>query len=252
MEKEINMKILSLNTWGGRAGHQGVLDFLKKHSDVDIFCLQEVWQGGEKQASGWSDNMDTDMFTSIQDILLNYTGFFRPHWGDFFGLALFIKKDIVIKEEGEVFVFKDKQGTSGEWSGNHPRNLQYVTVETEYGLRTILNFHGLWTGGGKDDTDDRLIQSKNIIAFIQSISNPIVLCGDFNLLPETTSLKMFSGFGLRDLIKEFNITSTRSSYYTKPAKFADYVFTSTELKVTEFKVLPDEISDHLALLVEVL
>ncbi len=245
------MKILSLNTWGGRAGHQGILDFLKKHTDVDIFCLQEIWQGGEEYAQEWSDKMDTEMFASISNCLSEYVGFFRPHWGDFFGLAIFVKRDLKIIEEGEIFVFKNKENSLGKWSGNHPRNLQYITIETKYGLRTILNFHGLWTGGGKEDTDERILQSTNIINFIRSISNPVVLCGDFNLLPETKSLKMFSLSGLRDLINEFGITSTRSSHYTKPAKFADYVFVSKEIEVKYFRVLPDEVSDHLALILEI-
>lgn len=244
------MKILSLNTWGGRAGHKEVLDFLEKHKEIDIFCLQEVWQGGEERAREWSDTMDTAMFSNISKTLPEYTGFFRPHWGDFFGLAMFVKKNLKFKEEGEVFVFRDKEGVNGGWSTNHPRNLQYVTIETPKGLRTILNLHGLWTGGGKDDNEDRIIQSENVLAFIKNISNPIVLCGDFNLSPETRSLKMFKESGLRDLINEFEVTSTRSSHYKKPLKFADYVFVSKEIELNEFKVLPDEVSDHLALVVD--
>lgn len=245
------MKILSLNTWGGRAGHAGIVDFLKKHSDVDIFCLQEIWQGGEEHALEWSENMDTAMFTKITNALPDYVGFFRPHWGDFFGLAMFVKKDLKIKEEGEVFVFRNKENVNEGWGATHPRNLQYVTVETPTGPVTVLNLHGLWTGGGKDDNEDRITQSTNILNFIKNIPNSIVLCGDFNLLPETKSLKMFEESGLRDLIKEFNITSTRSSHYKKPIKFADYAFVSKEIHVNDFKVLPDEVSDHLALMVDV-
>jgi hypothetical protein len=38
------MRILSLNTWGGRAGRDIQLDFFRRLKDeVDIFCLQEVW-----------------------------------------------------------------------------------------------------------------------------------------------------------------------------------------------------------------
>ncbi len=65
------MKILSLNTWGGRAGHEGIIDFLKKHNDVNVFCLQEIWQSGEEHARLWSENMDTAMFTKITDALPN-------------------------------------------------------------------------------------------------------------------------------------------------------------------------------------
>ncbi len=52
---------------------------------------------------------------------------------------------------------------------------------------------------------------------------------------------------MRNLVKEFGITSTRSSYYAKPERFADYTLASNDIKVNEFKILPDEVSDHLAM-----
>ena len=55
---------------------------------------------------------------------------------------------------------------------------------------------------------------------------------------------------MRNLIAEFGITSTRSSLYTKPLRFADYMFVSNGIEVKDFKVLPDEVSDHLALYLE--
>ena len=33
--------------------------------------------------------------------------------------------------------------------------------------------------------------------------------------------------------------------------FADYIFVSKDIKVKDFKVLPDEVSDHLALSIEI-
>ena len=41
------MKIISLNTWGGRGGKENLLKFIEKYKDTDIFCLQEMWNGGE-------------------------------------------------------------------------------------------------------------------------------------------------------------------------------------------------------------
>ncbi len=47
------MKIISLNTWGGRAGRQILLDFFEKHKDdVDIFCLQEIWSHSYEPLNG--------------------------------------------------------------------------------------------------------------------------------------------------------------------------------------------------------
>jgi len=66
-------------------------------------------------------------------------------------------------------------------------------------------------------------------------------------LPENRSLNMFEDFGMKNLIKEFNIPSTRSSHYKKPERFADYTFVSKDIKVNQFRVLSDEVSDHLAM-----
>jgi len=39
-----HMKIITLNTWGGRAGKELLLSFFEKYrDDADIFCLQEIW-----------------------------------------------------------------------------------------------------------------------------------------------------------------------------------------------------------------
>ncbi len=77
------------------------------------------------------------------------------------------------------------------------------------------------------------------------------MCGDFNLLPDTQSIQILEDTGLRNLIKETGVTSTRTSHYTKPEKFADYAFVSKNLNIKEFKVLPDEVSDHSPLCLEI-
>ena len=56
---------------------------------------------------------------------------------------------------------------------------------------------------------------------------------------------------LRNLTREYAVTSTRSSHYSKNGKFADYIFTSADVRVLDFHVLEDEVSDHLPLLLEI-
>ncbi len=242
------MKLISLNTWGGRAGNKILLDFFRKHNeDIDIFCLQEMWEGGHEHAPKWGENIDTNLITNVNNILKNYSVFFRPHYHDFYGLAIYIKKSINIEEEGDIFVFKERENIFDDFNANHARNLQYITIDTENGIRTIVNFHGLWNGVSKEDTAERFIQADNIIKFLKNTPNLHILCGDFNLMPENKSLKMIEDLGMKNLIKEFDISSTRSSYYKKPCKFADYVLINKDIKINEFKVLPDEVSDHLAM-----
>ena len=180
----------------------------------------------------------------ISATLGNHNAYFKPHHLENYGLMMLVKKDLDVLIEGEVFVYKEKGHIPEGDVGFQARNVQYVNLKTQAGNRSILNFHGLWNGGGKGDSEDRLLQSDRIIEFAKTLSNPYVLCGDFNLLPDTQSLKKLEDFGLRNLIKEYGITSTRTSFYDKPAKFADYALVSEGVNVKDFKVLSDEVSDH--------
>ncbi len=250
------MKVISLNTWGGRAGKDKLLDFFNTYRDVDVFCLQEIWSAPFKYLEGHSVggiNIEHSkiMVYGMQEIstlLDNHNAYFRPHYLDDYGLMILVKKNIDVISEGDVFVYKEKGYMPEGDSGNHARNVQFVTICQNKSRYTILNFHGLWNGKGKGDSADRLNQSNRIIQFLKTISDPVVLCGDFNLLPDTQSLKMLEEFGLRNLIKEKGVISTRSSFYAKPEKFADYALVSKEIKINDFKVLTDEVSDHLPLM----
>ena len=258
------MRIISLNTWGGRAGRGLISSFFKKYGDTtDVFCLQEMWSAAYenlegKNAGGVPMRYEDIMVTGVRDIsaiLPNHKSFFRPHLLDNYGLFMLVNKNLPLIEEGEVFVHKQKGYIPEGDAGNHARNIQYITVSTEAGPITVINFHGLWTnvgeGKGKRDNKDRLEQSEKILEFTTRLKNQFVLCGDFNLLPDTESIKKFEKAGLRNLIREFGITSTRTSFYTKPVKFADYAFLSKELDLKNFRVLPDEVSDHAPLYIEV-
>ena len=112
-----------------------------------------------------------------------------------------------------------------------------------------MNVHGLWNGRGKTDTEDRLSQSSKIKEFMSTVAARKILCGDFNLKPDTQSLKMLSE-DMQNLIEMHQVTSTRTSFYPKAERFADYIFTSKDVSVNHFEVLKDEVSDHAPLLVE--
>ena len=248
--------------WGGRAGRDQVLEFFKQHKeDIDIFCLQEIWKDKyedlEGVMAGGRPVVHSElMYQALQDIgaiLTSHDAYFRPHYRENYGLCMFVRKGLPVIEEGEVFVheFKGYEPLPEKEIGHHARNIQFVTLAHEGTPRTVINFHGLWNGQGKSDTEARLLQSDRILEFLRSLDHPYVLCGDFNLLPDTESLLKFEREGLTNLIRTYGITSTRTSIYTKPDRYADYVFTSDGVTVRSFSVLPDEVSDHAALLLEI-
>ena len=251
---------MSLNTWGGRAGKEKLLSFFEKNKDsVDVFCLQEIWSAPYENREGHvaggvpieHANIMVYGLQEISTLLVEHLPYFRPHYLDNYGLLMLVKKSLEVIEEGDVFVYKYKGYEPENDIGNHARNIQFVTISNEGKMLTIINFHGLWNGKGKGDSEERIIQTKNILEFTKNLSHNFVLCGDFNLLPDTESIKLFEDSGLKNLIKEHKITSTRTSFYTKPEKYADYIFVTEELLIKDFTVLPEEVSDHAALLIEI-
>lgn len=256
------MKILSLNTWGGRAGKDKLLSFIEHQAEgVDVFCFQEIWSAPYKNleginAGGLPIKHEDIMVYGKQEIsalLAEYNAFFHPSHLEDYGLLMMVHKRYSVLNAGEVFVYREKGYVppTAEEIGDHARNIQYVTLMTPHGPLAIMNFHGLWNGKGKGDSEERLVQSNKIIDFLKTIHTPVVFMGDFNLLPDTQSMHILEEYNLRNLIKEYGIESTRTSFYTKPEKFADYALVSRDIEVKHFEVLLDEVSDHAPLLLEI-
>ena len=252
------MKLMCLNIWGGVAGHEPLIDFFNTHQDIDIFCLQEVWEGGRyligtplqggiRNGAAIGEETLFEGVTKISGALPNHTIHFSPYFRGHYGIVFFVKKPYAVLEEGNEYIYREEGYVNPDNISDHVRTLHYIRVQTDKGPRLVAQMHGLWNGQGKGDSADRLAQSDKAIAALKNFSDPTVLCGDFNLTPDTESLKKFEAVGFRNRITENGITSTRASVYTKPIKFADYAFTDDKIVVNEFKVLPDEVSDHLPL-----
>lgn len=253
------MKIISLNTWCGRAG-ETIYDFFREHKDIDMFCLQEVDLDGTKFNSQvtHSDSVQGDpfLFKSIENLLEDHIGYFSPILDRWWGNAFFIKKELFrsISGYGEVLISNEQQKYMSYSSETcwFNRKVQWLDINLDKNEYTFVNIHGLWEKDtGKDDSQDRIEQSENILKFLNTKKDrKIILIGDFNLNPNTQSIKLLEKFGLRNLIKEYGITDTRTSFYQKYSRYADYALVSPEIKVKEFKVLPDEVSDHAPLYLE--
>jgi endonuclease/exonuclease/phosphatase family metal-dependent hydrolase len=102
---------------------------------------------------------------------------------------------------------------------------------------------------GKGDSAERIEQSLKIRNFLDSGSDHKILCGDFNLKPDTKSLEILAK-GMNDHIKMSSVQSTRTSFYPGLERFADYIYNSKNVDVQNFQVLPEEISDHAALQID--
>lgn len=249
------MKLLNLNIWGGQV-YEPLIEFIKEQSKlVDIFCFQEMLNGkkGEKSKVLFNaPNAVADIYSQIQEILPQFRGYFYSAQYEE-GLSIFINKSISVRKEDDFFVYRFKDSMEENWAETLGRNLCYLQFLNNGKEYTIVNFHGIWDPRGKGDTPERLEQSKKILDFLNNQSGAKILCGDFNLLPDTQGIAAIEK-DMRNLIKDYKIISTRSSLYfrfsDKNDKFADYIFVSKDVNVKDFKVLANEVSDHLPLFLE--
>lgn len=185
-----------------------------------------------------------------------------------YGIAIAVRKSIVDQfflDEGDIMLVGAKRICEPFTDRPWDKNLQYLRLNFGDKILNIINIHGVWIrNAGKGDNDIRLAQSAKILKLLKELDGEVILTGDFNLDPDTQSIKMLEDSGLNNLIKINKITSTRSSEYSKTLeykvgdnivkndgdKFADYTFTSDGINVVNYQVPPVEVSDHLPLILD--
>ncbi len=246
MSKANSLKLITLNIWGGHI-EEPLLNFIGNRRNIDIFCFQEVYNKASDKITNEDRYLSLDIFSKIQGQLPSHKGYFRPVVNSIYGIAMFIKNDISVIEEGERTIYANDNYIG--MGPTHSRILQYAKIKHNGHRFVVVNVHGLWNGMGKGDSPERINQSLQIRNFLDSASEEKILCGDFNLKPGTESLKIL-GTGMNDHIQIRNIKSTRTSFYPRSERFADYIYTSKNIAVNDFQVLPEEVSDHSALLLD--
>lgn len=256
------MKLLCLNLWGGRQ-NKLLFDYLEEQSKtVDIFCFQEVFDStsAEKEHHG----ARLHLFEELGDALPEFIGL--SAWGydgwvdmkkvDFQvseGQTIFVKKNLELTGHGQTYIHGDAKTIIAEDFKNEPKILEYCKLSIGKKELMVANAHGMWPPGDKTDTPERLEQSRAIKAVVNKHQGPKILCGDFNLDLNTQSIAMFEP-ELRNLIKDYKITNTRNEIswnkYNNKQCFADFVFTSPDVKVNNFEVPYNLVSDHLPMILD--
>lgn len=232
--------------------YKPMMEFVKKHSsDIDIFCFQEVFHNAIAIRS-LLGNARPKLFSELQNLLPDFNGYYAaPLERDVGGLVIFLKKSFIVNKVDNIVIFKELNSTEDENDNSYfsmGRNLQVLEFSYLGKICTIFNFHGMWVAKGKLDTDKRILQSEKVRKIFDESKGARILCTDLNVVPNTKSLAILTE-GSRDLIQEYGVTSTRSSFKNRP-EVVDYVIVSLEVEVKDFKVLKDEVSDHLPILLE--
>lgn len=261
------MRVIALNCWGGKK-FDDLAAFVRREAPAtDVFCFQEMIFGGPG-GPVTSFAIRSRLFEELAEVLSATHAGYEYHAapearffnetlpkGTALGQAMFVKKDIEVVENGSIHLYGDDP-FQGELVGLCTGVLQYAVIKHAGVPVTIGNIHGLFLdmrnpSPGKGDTPERLEQSRQLAEFFKGRRG--VLVGDFNLRPQTESVAILSQT-MRNLIAEYGITSTRNYEYVEMEKWkdyiADYAFTTKDVTVKHFQVLPDVVSDHAPLMVE--
>jgi endonuclease/exonuclease/phosphatase family metal-dependent hydrolase len=266
------MRIMCLNGWGGTL-HDPLIAYLRG-TCPDVLCLQEVVHtpATDKAALVYRDGdhvlpQRPNLFRDVAAALPNHVATFCPAaqgvlWdgeqpiASQWGLATFVNGRFPIVSQHQGFVHK---AFAPHGYGAHPRSRTVHAVrlyDFERGWPvTIAQMHGLRDLAGKQDTPERLVQSHRLVAICRAVmeeGDRLVVCGDFNVEPSSATFEVLAGLELIDLVTARGFTDTRTSYYRKAGRFADYMLVNGRVAPRSFEVVAQpEVSDHRPLVLEI-
>ena len=224
---------------------------LFKFHGAEIFCVQEAlpeqvfflknsFPGFHYEGVGRDDGFQSGEFSAV-----------------FFDTTLFRQMD------GGTFWLSETPGEcSFGWDAACRRICSWVALEVKESGQHFFVFNTHFDHKG---TEARAQSAKLILEKIKDIAgeNPVVLCGDFNLSPDSDPIREIKQ-SLRDAFDISEIPPYGSvptflgfTYDSLPGERIDYIFVSENIRVLRYGALTDSgdrkfYSDHLPVLVTIL
>lgn len=269
------MRIVSLNTWCGRLDN--VPEYLASLA-ADVLCLQEVTAAPPHlpdrlyyEGNGSTPELQRTKFLSeLKAALPQYQCFYHPacrgylhdgaktHEPVFYGIATFVRNEVPVIAQQAGFVHDHYRPFA--WGDPPLPRTAHAVRMFDYGQdchTTVAHMHGMWLRTGKHDAPERTTQATRFAEIIAKTAGPtdrIVACGDWNVMPESETLRILErSLGLKDLVTSCGHTDTRTSYYKKNPRYADYMMVTRHVEeyAKSFDVpAKPEVSDHRPLILD--
>ena len=259
------MRLVDLNVSIKLHNNEKVIDFLK-NTKSDIVTLQEVMRGIEETVYDRYNNSKI-IKESLKDT--HHHSFFGPLWvadkhikngtitKDFGGMAEqgneIISKYPIIEASNQFFykkyqIFRD---TTDFRKTDHARAVIVAILEINNQKLRLLNIHGIWNEGKIGD-ERTIKECEYLLSLIEDNTIPSIIVGDFNLDPQSKSIKILNK-KLTNLIEKYNIKSTRPTVkdgLDVGNSVDDYIFVNDKIKVNNFEVKQTDASDHYPLILD--
>jgi len=235
------MRIVFLNVDRGRLKTELVSFIRQNIKNTDIFCFQEFDESITKLFTTEAFGFQT--FSSLKNAV-----------GQIYYNFMLVRDGLNVSQKGRLMDEDDNLGLADLFD--------ITTGSYDFSL---CNVHGTPSPANKSDTVQRLNQNNLILQKHIPMHLPTIIGGDFNLMPDTQSIRMFEVEGFRNLIKEYGIKATRTEDawqrvvqknkdwglpIFEKQMYADYLFVSPDINVKSFTVSDINISDHLPLILE--
>ena len=106
------------------------------------------------------------------------------------------------------------------------RALQHTAVKISDKMLHILNYHGHHIDAHKLGDEETMRQKTGMILdYIKKLDGAVILCGDFNLSPESESIKQFDSV-LQNLSVTHSLVTTRSLLKIKKRCVTTFLLTT--------------------------
>lgn len=263
------MRLISLNVALFETNNEKLYKFLLDQQP-DIVCLQEVALSTDPKVV--KDYLSKDFIDKATKNLKH--SFYSSTWlSKDFHLKNFHKKDdyfidfkgwiesgIYIKSKFEILkaaniFLKNKFGPMTDWTNwpkNEVKSVQVVDLQLPSSKKLrVLNYHGIWTKE-KIGNKETLEACKKINKLATEVNYPTIITGDFNLFPNTESMRVFNKDFI-SLVDQHNIQTTRpktNELSLLERNVVDFILISKGFKVNSFEVLDSDVSDHLPLILD--
>lgn len=168
------MKILFLNLWDGKLARP-LQEFLAQQASADVLCFQEA---------GTVESIIPECFSAYQVLSAKKA----IASGEVFEQAIYVHPRYRVTGVTELLQNDPEMGLG----------LGATVTDAQGQTYTIVNVHGIARAcvagtflhaDAKRDFPARIEQSRQLLEYLQAQTNPVILGGDFNVLPDTESIE---------------------------------------------------------------
>jgi endonuclease/exonuclease/phosphatase family metal-dependent hydrolase len=207
----------------GYLGMEAIAQVIEK-SEADIIALQEV-------SRGWVINGRLDMLTWLsQRLKMPYI--FGPATGSLWGNAILSRYPITEYTYHELP------------PRDQPLLRSFIATTINVGRETQLYIIATHLHHINEDIDIRQLQAKTILDFWGSAGHTVLL-GDLNADPDDPEMEMLRQGGFADAAVAAGVTPAYTSTSDNPERRIDYIWISSDLRVSSVLVPVSKASDHL-------